>query len=167
VQSRTDYQQVRSPMKAALTLAWRIIKPLLIVGGLVFWVWAAIWISHQRRNATITGYVVDAQSGQRVPNAKVVVSTWYYGLWDSNPTNCGTLTDGQGEFRTRVSPGYWIAWIDVAASTPDNKYAFQGDIRSDYVPLAANHLEYHQLEIESLHYDTFSGQWSGKVKLQK
>jgi hypothetical protein len=153
-------------MKAALTLAWGIMKPLLIVGGLVFWVWAAIWISHQRRNATITGYVVDAQSGQPVPNAKVVVSTWYYGLF-SNPTNYGTLTDGQGEFRIRVSPGYWIAWIDVAASTPDNKYAFQGKIRRDYVPIAANHLVFHQLEIESFHYDTFNGGWSGKVNWQK
>jgi len=154
-------------MKAPLTLAWRIIQPLLIVGGLVFWVWVAVWISHQRRTATITGYVVDAQSGERVPNAKVVVSTWYYGLWDSNPTNYGTMTDAQGEFRIRVSPGYWIAWIDVAASTPDDKYAFRAKIRTDYLPLSANHLEYHQLEIESYHYRAFGGQWSGKVSWDK
>jgi hypothetical protein len=107
-------------------IIWRIVKPLLIVGGVVFWIWAAVWISNQRRSATITGYVVDAQSGKRVPNAKVVVTTWYYGFWDSSPTNYGTLTDAEGNFEIHVNPGYWIAGIDVAASTPEDKYALHG-----------------------------------------
>lgn len=147
-----------------MTWTWRVTKYILIVSGVIFWICVGPWVSHQRRWMTVRGHVEDAQSGERVANAKVIVTAWDYGIWDASPTNYGTLTNAQGEFRVWVHPGHWIARIDVATCTPVGKYDDIVGLPGSYAPLAANHRAYYQVGLE---YSTFNGRWAGDVKWEK
>ena len=150
----------------AWAIVWRIVRFFLMAGGLVFWSWLALWVLRQETEVTVIGSVVDAQTGKRVPNAKVVVSTWHYSLSDSSPTNYGTLTNAEGEFRIHANPGYWIAWFDVSASTPDNKYVQYTDLGPRNIGLVANPLRYNQVNIDASQYVTFQP-WGREINWQE
>jgi hypothetical protein len=98
-------------MKFALKTRYKLL--LAIVGAGVLSI--LIWLSQQKKSVEYTGTVIDSETGLAVPNAKVVLSTWYYGFFDSNPTHIGTFTDEAGYFTIRASPGYWIDDVDLSA----------------------------------------------------
>ena len=138
---------------------------LAVVSCLLFGGASGIGRLLYRGRAIATGIVVDLDSGEPVENAKVIVTTWRrYLVSVGSPKSFGTTTDVQGQFHVDVVPGYWISHIDVAASTPDDKYAFQTNFRNESFHLrAGNKLSEEERELPSYHYDTFVGPWDVEV----
>lgn len=139
-------------------------KILLALGGIAI-VTATIWLSRQKKNVEYEGVVLNSVTGQPVPHAKVVLSTWNYGFWDSNPTHVGMLADESGRFQIEASPGYWIDNVDLSASSPQSRFrrlrnpTERNDVRIELLDLDAS-----MIGVDGYTYDTFSGGWSGKVQ---
>ena len=116
---------------------WRRILLLLVASSLLLFIAFGATKLLSLEHAIATGLVTDTSSGEPVANAKVVVTTWRRYLASvGSPKSYGTTTDSQGRFHVDVIPGYRISHIDVAASAPDNGYAFQGNIGTEFVQLA-------------------------------
>jgi hypothetical protein len=121
---------------------WRCVRVLLIIGGIAFYVGVCIWASQFNTSFEITGHVEDADTGQRVPNAKVIVAAWKWWGFDANPHKFGTTTDENGNFRISASPGFIVTWRDVMASAPTGKYDKIRNLAEDYAPLGVRLLTY-------------------------
>jgi hypothetical protein len=113
------------------------------------------------------GVVVDAETGFAVSDAKVVLSTWYFGIFDSNPTSVGAIADKNGKFSIEASPGYWIANVDLQASSPLNKYV---SLRNPWairdVTLKVAPIPW-ESPVSAYTYDNFTGQWGGEFTWTK
>jgi hypothetical protein len=123
-----------------------------------------VWASNQKKDVHYWGVVVDSETGQPVPNAKVVLTTWYYGFWDSNPTHVGTVTDQSGRFAIGSSPGYWIDQVNLSAASPDSRFCQlfnpngESEVRIE-VSDSAPGME----GLGGYTYEDFNGGWGGEV----
>lgn len=131
--------------------------------GLIVVLCAATGCLALRRTATVSGVVVDMHSGKPISDAKVVLTTWHAGIWHSSPENFGTLTDDDGTFSFCERPGYRIQRIDLAASTPDDKYRHLPDFRGTHAVLEVAPLANGEAPIDQLRYRTFGGAYIGEV----
>jgi hypothetical protein len=137
---------------------------LLILLLLTFLLFASTGCFALRRTANISGSVIDMQSGKPVPNAKVVLTTWYWGIWNSRPDNYGTVTDSNGHFSFFEKPGYGIDRFDLAALSPDNKYQHLSNFKGKRALLKLAPLSKKGENIGTSRYNTFNGAYTGGVK---
>lgn len=152
-----------SKLLSLLRLAWKAAHILLLIGGVLFYAGAGVWAAKFRTSFVVAGHVEDADTGQRVSHAKVIVTAWKWWGFDATPYKFGTVTDEQGNFQISASPGFIIAWRDVMVSSPDNKYAEIRHQSGDYAPLAVRQLTYWERELDTYHYRTFEGCWVGET----
>ncbi len=139
-------------------------KILLTIVGVGFLA-VSFWLSQQKKSVAYEGIVIDSATGQPVPDAKVVLSTWYYGFWDSNPSHVGTFTNEAGRFTIEASPGYWIDNVDLSASSPESRFRrLRNPSEKADVRIELSSLDPSMVGIDGFTYDTFSGGWSGKVQ---
>ncbi|EDY81801.1 hypothetical protein VDG1235_1419 [Verrucomicrobiia bacterium DG1235] len=151
-------------MKKLATTLSSTFKALTLAIGIVGWVVGIAWLTHQKQQTTVEGKILDAGSGQPVAEGKVVVSTWNYGLFDSNPRNFGTTTDTDGNFTIHANPGFWIRRIDIAASGPGDRIGIQMNIKYEQSIIKIRPLDFDQSPIKSYGHADFGGAWSGKVE---
>lgn len=140
----------------------KTILTVLIVSGIIFWIRIGILVGQQTKTLHVTGHVEDSKTGARIHNAKVIATAWDYGVWDASPHKYGTLTDSNGQFTITAPMDFWIARIDVYASSPDNRYDQIMKLKG-YAPLAVRDLTYWQTNSTAFHYDSFSGSWVGNT----
>lgn len=137
-------------------------KLVLALTGVALFV-LVIWLFQQKKTVTYSGLVVDHETGHPVPNAKVVLSTWHHGIMDSSPVNVGTFTDENGRFTVSASPDYWIARVDLAASSPESLYCHLHDPReSDEVLIKVSPLESRLADIDAYEYKNFRGAYHSR-----
>ena len=139
-----------------------IVLTLLIVGGIIFWIRIGILVAQQTKTLNVTGHVEDSATGARIPNAKVIATAWDYGIWDASPHKYGITTDSNGQFTITAHMNFWIARIDVYASSPDNRYDQIMKLKG-YAPLSVRDLTYWQTNSTAYLYDSFSGSWVGNT----
>lgn len=151
-------------MKKFVSILCSTLKVLTLAIGIVGWVVGITWVTHQKREITVEGRVLDSISGLPVSEAKVVVSTWDYGIFDSNPRNFGTTTDSEGNFEIHADPNFWIRRIDIAASGPTDKMGIQMNIKYEQSVIKIRTLDFDQTPIDSYKYADFGGAWSGKIE---
>ncbi|MFC7339579.1 carboxypeptidase-like regulatory domain-containing protein [Haloferula chungangensis] len=148
-------------MKRSLHTRSKILLTLVGVGVLV----VSFWLGQQKKSVGYEGVVVDSATGQPVPNAKVILSTWDYGFWDSNPTHVGTLSDDAGRFTIAATPGYWIDNVDLSASSPESRFRrLRNPSERTDIRIELSNLDSSMIGIDGFTYDKFSGGWSGKVQ---
>lgn len=135
---------------------------MLILGGIVFWMRIGVIAASQTKTMHVTGHVEDARTGERIHNAKVIATAWDYGVWDASPHKYGTLADSNGQFTITATTDFWIARVDICASSPNNRYDAITKLKG-YAPLAVRELAYWQTNITDYSYESFSGQWVGRT----
>ena len=146
-------------------IVWRIVHILLLGGGIIFYVGLTLWALSFETSFDIKGTVVDADTGRPVSRAKVIVAAWHSpSLFTAGPHKFGTVTDEKGNFLIAVWPGFVVAWRDVMALSPDNQYAELLELKADVAPLAVRPLTYWERDLDSYHYQTFEGRWTGTTK---
>ena len=91
---------------------------LFLVGICVFERWPV------SRHLEVIGLVVDMKSDQPVKKAKVIVSAWDYGWFDTNPRKFGFMTNSEGRFCCVEEFNFLIRKINVEVCTPSNEYRF-------------------------------------------
>jgi len=143
--------------------AWKCLHAILVISGALFFIGVGIWLSHFKRSFDISGQVIDADTGQPVSRAKVIVAAWESRVVTAGSHKFGTIADEKGKFRIAAAPGFFIAWRDVMASSPDDKYAELKYLKTDYAPLAVRPLTYWERDLDTYHYQTFEGCWTGKT----
>jgi hypothetical protein len=67
------------------------------------------------RSLDVTITVLDAETGQRIPNARVFIHAWDYGIFDSNPLVFSIRADMNGTARFERDMPHAIRQVSVVA----------------------------------------------------
>ncbi|MCG8449808.1 MAG: hypothetical protein MI725_09550 [Pirellulales bacterium] len=161
-------------MKIALFILLLVILELILLCG----PWA--------KKLDVSGIVLDTQTNEPVADAKVIVSAWNHGMFDSNPRKFLTRTNELGRFQLNKKLDFRIAEIDIEAIAPDNRYGSHSVDLWLRIPLdgyssnpKVNHVFYNagrgSYTIRLMaprdrdkkkawkQYESFSGMWSGEI----
>jgi hypothetical protein len=67
------------------------------------------------RSLDVTITVVEAESGQRIPNSRVFIHAWDYGIFDTNPLVFSALSDEEGRVVLERRLPFAIREVSVVA----------------------------------------------------
>lgn len=131
---------------------------------LIFLAFTLIFLVKKLKKTTShEGVIINAETGEPIAHAKVVLTTWPYALMDANATHIGTITDKDGNFSISSSPGYWINHVYLSAASQDGYFA-QETKPGKFTILELKELKDSRSSLEEYNYSNFSGGWIGDVK---
>ena len=110
-----DYQWVEllEALATRAPIAWMLLAVLYAIACLGPWA----------KTLDVSGVIMEGDTKRPVPRAKVIITAWNHGIWDSHPTRFLLHTDDLGRFAFRRSFTFRIRRIGIAACSPSNKYA--------------------------------------------